>query len=44
VVTELGVASLKDKTTRERAKELVKIAHPDFIDALYTDGRKLNLS
>ncbi|MGA2461353.1 MAG: acetyl-CoA hydrolase/transferase C-terminal domain-containing protein [Candidatus Bathyarchaeia archaeon] len=44
VVTELGVASLKDKTTRERAKELVKIAHPDFMDALYTDGRKLNLS
>jgi 4-hydroxybutyrate CoA-transferase len=43
VVTELGVASLKDKTTRERAKELVKIAHTDFIDTLYNDGRKLNL-
>jgi 4-hydroxybutyrate CoA-transferase len=43
VVTEFGVASLKNRTARERAKELVKIAHTDFVDALYRDGRKLNL-
>jgi 4-hydroxybutyrate CoA-transferase len=43
VVTEFGAVSLKDGTARERAKELVKISHTDFADALYRDGRKLNL-
>jgi 4-hydroxybutyrate CoA-transferase len=30
VVTEHGVARLKGKTLRERCKELIAIAHPDF--------------
>lgn len=30
VVTEFGVAHLKGRTMRERAKELIKIAHPKF--------------
>jgi acyl-CoA hydrolase len=30
-------------TARERAKELVRIAHTDFVEALYRDDRKLNL-
>ena len=30
VVTEWGVARLAGKTHRERAEELVSIAHPDF--------------
>ncbi len=34
VVTEFGVANLKYKSTRERAKALIGIAHPDFRDEL----------
>ena len=30
VVTEYGVADLKYKSTLERAKALIEIAHPDF--------------
>jgi acyl-CoA hydrolase len=30
VVTEYGVASLMGKTERERAKELIAVAHPDY--------------
>ena len=30
VVTEYGVANLKFKSVRERAKALIAIAHPDF--------------
>lgn len=30
VVTEYGVAHLRGKTLRERAKALIEIAHPDF--------------
>lgn len=30
VVTEFGVADLADKTVRERARELARIAHPKF--------------
>jgi len=30
VVTEYGVAHLRWKTLRERAEELIKVAHPDF--------------
>lgn len=43
VVTEQGIASLRDKTVRERAKTILEIAHPDFDDDLYRDGRRLNL-
>jgi acyl-CoA hydrolase len=30
VVTEYGMAQLRGKTHRERALELITIAHPDF--------------
>jgi 4-hydroxybutyrate CoA-transferase len=30
VVTEYGIAQLRGKTHRERALELIAIAHPDF--------------
>lgn len=34
VVTEYGVARLKGKTLRDRAKALIEIAHPDFREEL----------
>ena len=34
VVTEYGVAHLLGKTLAERAKELIKVAHPDAREAL----------
>jgi acetyl-CoA hydrolase len=34
VVTEHGVASLHGKTVRQRARELINIAHPQFRDEL----------
>ena len=34
VVTEYGIAQLKGKTLRERARELIAIAHPDFREGL----------
>ena len=30
VVTEYGIAHLRGKTVKERAGELIAIAHPDF--------------
>jgi len=41
VVTEYGVAKLKGKSVRERARELIKIAHPDFVDQLTKEAKKL---
>jgi len=43
VVTEYGAAGLRDKTTKERAKALVEIAHPNFKDSLWEIGRKMKL-
>lgn len=40
VVTEFGVARLMGKTERERAQELISIAHPDFQPALREAARK----
>ena len=34
IVTEYGIAALKGRTLRERAKSLIEIAHPDFRDEL----------
>ena len=34
IITEYGIADLKGKTLREIAKELIKIAHPDFREEL----------
>ena len=43
VVTEYGVAKLKGKTMRERAQELISIAHPDFRAELREEAKKLTL-
>jgi 4-hydroxybutyrate CoA-transferase len=41
VVTEFGVARLKGFDLRQRVKDLVRIAHPDFRDMLMEEARKL---
>lgn len=41
VVTEYGVASLYGKTVRQRAEELINIAHPKFREELSAAGRQL---
>ncbi len=41
VVTEYGVASLYGKTLRQRAQELIKVAHPDFRDELRQQSAEL---
>jgi len=43
VVTEWGIASLRDKTTTERATALIEIAHPDFKDELEEKAKKIGL-
>jgi 4-hydroxybutyrate CoA-transferase len=41
VVTEYGIARLKGKTQRERALELMAIAHPDFRAELKKEAERL---
>jgi len=41
VVTEFGVASLYGKSIRQRAQELIGIAHPNFRDELLFEAQKL---
>ena len=41
VVTEFGIAYLKGKTQRQRAEELIAIAHPDFREDLRQEARRL---
>ena len=41
IVTEYGVAHLYAKTIRERACELIRIAHPDFRERLERDAYEL---
>ena len=43
VVSEYGVARLWGKTIRERAQELISIAHPDFRAGLREEAKKLHL-
>jgi 4-hydroxybutyrate CoA-transferase len=43
VVTEYGVASLFGKSLKERAQELISVAHPEFRDELKTAARRRNL-
>jgi acyl-CoA hydrolase/GNAT superfamily N-acetyltransferase len=43
VVTEYGIAYLRGKNIRERAMELIAIAHPDFKSELIEVAKKLNL-
>ena len=40
VVTEYGVASLKNKSTWEIAEALIDIAHPDFREELIKAAEK----
>lgn len=40
VVTEYGVAALKGRTLRDRARALIAIAHPDFRDGLAEEFRR----
>ena len=41
VITEYGIASLFGKSQRQRAEELIAIAHPDFRAELTEAARKL---
>jgi 4-hydroxybutyrate CoA-transferase len=41
VITEYGVADLFGRSIRERAADLVRIAHPDFRDELTAEARRL---
>lgn len=43
VVTEYGVAYLHGKNVRERAMELISIAHPKFRSWLIQEAKKVNL-
>ncbi len=43
VVTEYGIAYLQGKNIRERAMELIAIAHPTFRPWLIEEAKKLNL-
>lgn len=43
VVTEYGIAYLLGKNIRERAMELIAIAHPDFRPWLIQEAKRLNL-
>jgi len=41
VVTEWGVAELRGRSLRERAANLIAVAHPDFRDQLSREARTL---
>jgi 4-hydroxybutyrate CoA-transferase len=40
IVTEYGIAPLKGKTLKERAKNLINVAHPDFREELKSEFEK----
>lgn len=41
VVSEYGIAYLKGKTMKDRVKEMINIAHPDFRDWLLSEAKRL---
>ncbi|MES2878617.1 MAG: acetyl-CoA hydrolase/transferase C-terminal domain-containing protein [Pseudomonadota bacterium] len=43
VVTEFGVAQLRGKTAKQRAQEMISIAHPSFRAELTESAKKMNL-
>ena len=42
VVTEFGVAKLRGQTARQRALNLIGVAHPDFREQLMAEARRMN--
>ncbi|MNH48166.1 hypothetical protein D3C79_1117970 [compost metagenome] len=40
VVTEFGIAELKGKTLRDRARNLINIAHPNFREELISEWER----
>jgi acyl-CoA hydrolase len=40
IVTEYGVAYMRGRTVKERAQQLINIAHPKFRDQLRYEARK----
>ncbi|PHS35128.1 MAG: 4-hydroxybutyrate CoA-transferase [Alkaliphilus sp.] len=40
IITEYGIAELKGKTLKQRARLLIEIAHPDFRDSLVKEWEK----
>jgi acyl-CoA hydrolase len=43
VVTEYGVAQLRGKSAKQRAQEMISIAHPDFRAELTTAAKQMQL-
>lgn len=43
IVTEYGVAYMRGRTLKERAQNLIAVAHPDFRGELTAEARKLGL-
>ncbi len=41
VVTEYGIARLRGKSLRQRAEELIAVAHPDFRAELRKEAQRL---
>jgi 4-hydroxybutyrate CoA-transferase len=41
IVTEYGIAKLRGKSVRQRAEELIAIAHPDFRDELKREAKRI---
>lgn len=41
VVTEYGIATLRGKSLKERARELIAVAHPDFRSELTAEAKRL---
>jgi acyl-CoA hydrolase len=42
VVTEYGIATLRGKTIRQRAEELIAVAHPDMRAGLRREAARLH--
>lgn len=40
IITEYGVAYMRGRTVKERATQLIQIAHPDFRESLRSEARK----
>lgn len=43
VITEFGVAKIKGQSVRQRVRNLISVAHPDFRDELRFEAEKRNL-